>query len=176
MRTRKPIQQYGATPMRRYTMHKRRELVVEIMIKEPGIQQDEIARRMGVDRSTISRDLKALTEQMKIQNSEAFLMERQRILNEIRINKQECMNRLSRLSEAHRGSRWMEEWTKLVNLEVKILGVASPDHLVIEEKAKFDKAQEDAAIDAVIGTFVDDVIDITPNKDDDDKKQLPMAS
>ena len=80
--------------------------------------------------------------------------------------------RLNKLAKnPHQGSRWLEEWNKLLEKECKILGVYAPDRLLIKEESQFDKVSEDAAIDAFALSLGSDIIDITPmieHKDDDD--------
>lgn len=146
-------------------MQERRKKIIEMMQKFPGISQGEIAETLHIDRSTVSRDLKNLSEELKIQNNEAWNVMRENTLLEIQMKKRLCEDRLKRLEKhPHQGSRWLEEWQKLVDKECRILGFYSPDRLLIKEEQQFDKDQADAAVDAVLKSIEadNDVIDITP--------------
>jgi len=58
------------------------------------------------------------------------------------------------------GTRWIEEWTKLIEKEAKILGIYSPDRKIIAHiDTSFTKEQRDAAVKAAL--LVEDVIDVS---------------
>ena len=168
---------YGTiSPKRRVNIQERRRKVMAMIQNEPGIRQDEIAKKLGFDRATISRDLKAMSEEIKVQNIDSFMVHRDRILTELHQKKAICEDRLQRLSShPHQGSRWMEEWQKLLDKECKILGTYSPDRLIIKDEQSFSKDQEDASIDGLIkasGAEID-IIDLVPIKK---QGQLPGPS
>ena len=164
---------YGVvSPKKKYNIQERRRQVLAMIQKNPGIRQFDIAKKLGCDRSTVSHDLKAMSEEIKLQNSEAWQLQRDRVLTQIHEKKALCEDRLRRLhSNAHQGSRWMEEWQKLIDKEAKILGLYAPDKLMIRDEQTFDKKQEDASIDALMkaaGAAMD-IIDLVPVKKKHDK-------
>ena len=92
--------------------------------EDPSMKQTEIAEQLGVNVGTISRDVKAITEQIQLQTTEVFEIYFQRELNNIEEKQRVCEDRITRLyKNAHQGSRWMEEWTKLQNLKIRMLGL-----------------------------------------------------
>lgn len=156
---------YRITEATKLSVQVRRRKIVTMITNRPSISQGEIGEALGVNRSTISRDLKSLSEELKIQNQEGWLIHRERVLREIIAKQVDCEHRLAALKDSPRsGSRWMEEWRKLKEMEARILGLYSADRLIITEEQTFDKDQEDAAIDAALKAagFDENVIDITP--------------
>jgi len=154
---------YGASPRKKFNVQERRKRIVTMIAENPSITQGEMAEVVNVDRATVSRDLKALSEELKIQNQEGWLMHRERVLRELITKQALCEDRLKRLEKsAHQGSRWLEEWRKLKDMEAKILGLYAPDRLLIQEHQEFDKDQEDAVVDAALKAagFDDSVIDL----------------
>jgi hypothetical protein len=62
----------------------------------------------------------------------------------------------------------MEEWTKLVEKECKILGIYAPDRQMVahlDATKDFSKEQRDAAVNAVLFGSKK-IIDVTPQDDD----------
>jgi hypothetical protein len=165
---------YGViSPKRRMGIQERRRKILVMIQNDPGIRQLDIAKKLKVDRSTIGNDLKAMSEEIKLHNTESWQIQRDRILAEIHQKKAVCEDRMQRLaSHPHQGSRWMEEWQKLLDKEAKILSIYSPDRLLIQEKEQFSKEQEDAAIDAMMKTMgtPDDSIELIAGKDKTYKK------
>jgi len=154
---------YGASPKKRIAMAERRRKVLKVIQEDPSTTQDQLATMFGVNRSTISRDFKTITEELNTQSLEGWTLHRERILREIQSNKDLCMAKLEKLKKyPERGSRWMEEWSKLVQKEIRILGVESPERLMLESTKEFSKLEEDAAIDAALIHINESVIDITP--------------
>jgi len=163
------------SPKRRLGIQERRRKILAMIQNDPGIRQEDMAKKLKCDRGTVSRDLKAMSEEVKLHNTDAWMLQRDRVLSEIHEKKALCEDRLQRLSKkAHQGSRWMEEWQKLLDKEARILGLYAPDRLLIKQEQTFDKKQEDASIDAMMkaaGAAMD-IIDLVPinNKP---VKQLP---
>jgi hypothetical protein len=156
-------QTYGQSPRKILGMVERRRKIIACIQDNPSMTQGQLGAMFGVNRCTISRDFKAITDDLKIQNMEGWIVQRERILREIQVNKDKCMARLERLSkDAAKGSRWMEEWTKLLKEEIRILGIQSPEKLLLNKTKEFSKVEEDAAIDAAMLDMDDSVIDITP--------------
>jgi predicted transcriptional regulator len=146
---------------KRMKLAERRKRVAEAMRENPTATQSEIAKLVGVDHATISRDIKVITEEYRLQTSEAFMVHLDRTLRELETMKGVCVNRLNRLkSEAHRGTRWMEEWTKLQQLEIKLLGLNAPEKFIVEKHDGFTKQEKDDAMKAALG-LDDDIIDIS---------------
>ncbi|RLC33763.1 hypothetical protein DRH14_04325 [Candidatus Shapirobacteria bacterium] len=161
---------------KRYTIAERRKRIIEVMHDKPGISQSEVARIVGCDKGTVARDLKAITEELQITNRESWLVHRERVLKELEIKKNMCNRRLKALeSSPHQGSRWLEEWARLVDKEIKILGLNSPDRLMVDDLRDFSKKDVDAAVTAVLDSIVDDV-DFVDNKRDKDLFKKPEES
>jgi len=132
-----------------------------LLRENAGYTHQDLADKLGCNRGTISSDLKAIDAELTIQNREDFMLHRDRILREIQANKEKCMRRLEALaSDPSRGSRWMEEWSKLIEKEIKMLGVNMPERLHITAEEVASKEDQDKAVDAVIGFLDDDVIDV----------------
>lgn len=138
---------------KRIPIHERRRRLIILVREHPDYNQDELARELNVDKSTICRDLKAINEEFTVVNSEMWTLSRERILKEIRDNKAECMRRLELCTRASQGSRWMEEWTKLNLQECKILGVNSPSHVMIHQETIIRKEEIDAGVDAALAAY-----------------------
>ena len=156
---------YGVSPKANLTIQERRKKIVAMIQDDPSVSQAAIGEALGVDRSTVSRDLKRLSEELKIQNQEGWALHRERVLHEIETKKQLCNDRLKSLAKnPTQGSRWVEEWRKLADMEAKIMGLYAPDRVLIQDEQSFDKTQADAAVDAAMAEagFGVDVIDITP--------------
>jgi DNA-binding MarR family transcriptional regulator len=144
----------------KYKNAKRRAQIMEVMREKPGLSQLELAEIIGCDRSTISRDMRTIADELRIQTSEDFMIHRDRVLREIQGNKDECMRRLTLCKNPHQGSRWMDEWNKLVEKEIRMLGLNAPEKLMLAIKDEFTKEERDAAVNAALAGM--DVIDITP--------------
>jgi hypothetical protein len=126
---------------------------MQLMKEHPGILFQEIASALGVDRSTVTRDMQELTRQMEVQTREDFSMHQKRLLEDIQIKKGMCMDKLNLCVSPTSGARWMEEYTKLLNLECKILSMFNPDKVLpkeSKEKLKIGKRERDAAVQAVM--------------------------
>lgn len=157
------MQRYGITATKKYTLAERRRKMIAYLHEHPGVTQAQLGFLFGVDRSTISRDLKDITEELKIHNRETYTLHQQRVVREIQANKELCMEKLRSLKDSpHQGSRWMEEWRGLVKLEAQMLGIKDPDRMLLGETQEFTKEEEDAAVNAAALSFEDTVIDITP--------------
>jgi hypothetical protein len=132
-----------------------------LLRENPGYTHQDIADKIGCNRGTVSSDLKAIDAELTIQNREDFMLHRDRILREIQHNKEKCMRRLEALAgDPARGSRWMEEWSKLVEKEIRMLGVNMPERLHITNEEIASKEDQDKAVDAVVGFLDEDVIDV----------------
>lgn len=155
------------SPKKKFSIQQRRRKILSLIQDNPGIRQIDIAKKLNTTRHTISLDLRKMSEEIKYQNTESWMLQRDRILSELQSKKAVCEDRMQRLSKnPHQGSRWMEEWQKLLDKESKILGVYSPDRLLIKQSTEFDKDQEDASIDAMLKTMNLDqkIIDVLPTK------------
>ena len=83
---------------------------------------------------------------------------RKRVLHEIQTRKQACLDKLDELSDSpSKGSRWQEEWTKLVTLEMKIIGLGSTQHMIISQEENISKDENDAVVDAVLAQSFDTI-------------------
>lgn len=158
------------SPQKRIPINERRRRLIVLVREHPDYDQTELAQTLGVDKSTVCRDLKAINEEFTVVNSEMWTLSRERILKEIRDNKAECMRRLELCTRASQGSRWMEEWTKLNLQECKILGVNSPSHIMIHQETIIRKEDIDAGVNAALAQASEPVIEIGP----DGAIQLPL--
>jgi hypothetical protein len=154
---------------KKISVEQRQREIIRILREDPGINHQAIAEQLGVHRATISRDLRSITENLRMMNSEAWMAHRDRILLEIESNKQECMRRLAGCKKAYQGARWMEEWTKLLDKQIKILGLNAPERFLVNDGETFDKRDADAAVQKALASLGINVIDVTP-----EKKELPL--
>ena len=143
--------------------HERRRLLIRAVRENPGWTQEELARELKVDKSTICRDLKIINEEFKVVNSDMWILSRERVLKEMRDQKAECLRRLALCTKASQGARWQEEWTKLSIQESRILGINSPSHIMIQQETIIRKEEKDAAVDAAFAQFNGDEIIIGKN-------------
>ena len=144
---------YKQTLPRTLLIQQRRKKALQIAQENPGIPHAEIAQLLGVSSSTIASDFKAMTEEFQLQNKADFATHHKRILGEIILKKQMCMDKLAACTSPTQGARWMEEYTKLVQIECKILHLFDPKKLINEfEKgdSKLSKRERDAIVSAVI--------------------------
>jgi transcriptional antiterminator len=142
--------------LKKVRIAQRKEKVITMMRQHPDFTQQDIADQLGVNRSTIAKDLKEINEELNMQTIEDWMVQRQRILIEIQENKKLCMDKLKKLHHSpHQGARWMEEWSKLAEKEIRIYGVYSPEKMMIKHSQEFSKEQKDAAVDAAIGATKD---------------------
>lgn len=166
----------GAAIKKKLSIQQRRKKIIALIQNDPGIKQAEIAKKLGTTRGTVGRDIKQMSEEIKYENTDSFLVQRDRVLAELHQKKAICEDRMQRLSaHPHQGSRWMEEWQKLLDKEAKILGVYSPDRLLIKDEQTFNKEQEDASIDAMLKSVgaQNDIIDLIPVKKSSPKLPAP---
>ncbi len=153
--------------LKKLQIAQRRRKLIDLIRENPDYNTRELAEVLGVNKGTVSRDLKKINEELNMQTTEDFMIHRNRILNEIHIHKKLCMERLQKLHHSpHQGSRWMEEWSKLLEKEIRILGVNAPDKMMIKHSQELTKEQKDAATNAALGVIEDNtaVIDITPKQ------------
>ena len=151
----------------KFQLADRRKRLLDCIQANPGLTHAQLGEAVGCDRATISRDLRAIADELKLQTTEDFMIHRDRVLREIHGNKFECMRRLNECKSPHQGSRWMDEWNKLVEKEIRMLGLNAPERVMLSIKDDFTKEERDAAINAALYSM--DIIDITP----DNMKQIP---
>ncbi len=150
-------------PNKRIPLQERRRRLIQLVREHPDWNQQELSDSLGVDKSTICRDLKTINEEFKVVNSEMWILSRERVLKEIRDNKAECMRRLNLCTKPHQGSRWMEEWTKLNIQESKILGINSPSHIMVNQELTIRKDEVDAGVNAALSQYEEPAIEIGPD-------------
>jgi hypothetical protein len=146
----------------------RRRKVAEIYRNNPYIEARDVAEILDVKTSIINNDVREINRLLNIETVEEWNLHRQRILREVSKNKTRCMTKLSKCRGATAGTRWMEEWTKLVEKECKILGIYAPDRQMVahlDATKDFSKEQRDAAVNAVLFGSKK-IIDVTPQDDD----------
>ena len=147
----------------RIPIEERKRRLIELVREHPDWDQSQLGAELGIDKSTVSRNLKTINDEFKLVNSQMWILSRERVLKEIRDNKAECMRRLKACSRPHQGSRWMEEWSKLNLQESKILGINSPSHIMVHEELTIRKEEIDAGVNAALAQYEEPVIEI--NKD-----------
>jgi len=140
---------------------KRQSDVARILSENPYMKHSEIAAILKVSQTTISKDVNEINRTLHNETMIMTFIHRNRLLEEIRRKKRLCSERLAE-SRGMKGTRWLEEWTKLVEKECKILGIYSPDKRIIAhiDTGKFSKEERDAAVRAAL--LVEDVIDVDP--------------
>jgi DNA-binding CsgD family transcriptional regulator len=150
---------------KKFSMHARREKIMRMMARDPSMTQRALAKQLNVDVSTISNDIRELNRSLNIENLDAWAVQRARVLREIQANKLECMDRIQRCTQPTQGARWMEEWTKLTEREIKILGLASPEKLLIKQETTIKPEAQDAAVDGILKSFDMNVVNTVVDKD-----------
>ena len=151
----------GLKPQRKKIgiMERRRKLI-QLVREHPDWGQQSLAEALVVNKSTICKDLKEINEEFTVVNSEMWLLSRERVLSEIRENKQKCMDKLTLCTKPHQGARWMEEWTKLMIQEARILGINSPSHIMVHQELTIHKDEMDAGVNAALAQFEEPIIEI----------------
>jgi hypothetical protein len=147
-------------PQKRIPIEERKRRLIQLVRDHPDWDQTQLGEELGIDKSTVSRNLKTINDELNIVTSEMWTLNRTRILKEIRDNKAECMRRLDLCTIPSQGSRWMEEWTKLNLQESKILGVNSPSHIMIHKELVIRKEDVDAGINAALLQYKEPAIEI----------------
>lgn len=135
-------------------IERRRRLILSVR-EHPNWNHQELADHLGCGRETVTRDLKEITKDLQKMNTEAFQVHWQRLNMEIQANKMLCIEMLkeSRASKKGSGSRWLEEMTKLMMVEIKLLGLDKFDPGLGADRASFDKHERDAAVDAALKAY-----------------------
>jgi len=143
---------------RYFSIAQRRKKVASLIQENPGWTQNDLAEALGVNKSTVCRDIKEINQELNLATQDVFMSNRKRVLHEIHTRKQACLDKLDELA-AHpaKGSRWQEEWTKLVTLEIKIIGLGSPQHMIISQEEHLSKDENDAVVNAVLSQTFDTV-------------------
>jgi predicted DNA-binding transcriptional regulator YafY len=133
----------------------RRRVLILTVREHPNWTHQELADHLGCGRDTVTRDLQEITKDLQKMNTEAFQVHWQRVQMEIQANKMLCLEMLreSRAAKKGSGSRWLEEMTKLMALEVKLLGLDKFDPNLGADRASFDKHERDAAVDAALKAY-----------------------
>jgi hypothetical protein len=165
---------------RELVLYQRRKLVAQFLKKNPYVRHATIAKALDVSRSTITRDIREMNEEIKRETLDDMLIQRKRVLNEIQKMKRRCIRNLNKYVDKTKGSRWVEEWSTCVEKECKILGLYAPERIFIGAAlgGEITPQQKDAAVDAVVrlimnnaetGTIPqlpapDEVIDVTNNR------------
>jgi len=146
--------------------HQRQTQVAKMLSKNPYMRPDEIAEKLNFSVGTIRGDIAEINRALHNETLVSAFVHRNRILEEITAKKKLCSEKLAQCRGATAGTRWIEEWTKLVEKECKILGIYSPDRKIIAhiDTAKFTKEEKDAAIKAaLLVSGKEDTIDVEPS-------------
>jgi hypothetical protein len=135
-------------------VERRRRLILAVR-ENPNWTHQELADYLGCGRDAVTRDLQEITKDLQKMNTQAFQVHWQRMAMEIQANKSLCLEMLkeSRKAKKGSGSRWLEEMTKLMALEIKLLGLDKFDPGLGADRAVFDKKERDAAVDAALKAY-----------------------
>lgn len=138
----------------------RQSKLAKMLSKNPYMPASEASEIFGVAVSTIQDDIRQINKVLQSETVISTFIHRDRILQEITAKKKLCSEKLAQCRGATAGTRWIEEWTKLVEKECKILGIYSPDRKIVAhiDTAKFSKEEKDKAVKAAL--MVGDVIDV----------------
>lgn len=146
----------------------RQAKVAKILRQNPYLSTKELAKILKIAPSTLRADIQDIKLNFVKMSTEDFLFHRNRVLREIQDMKKRCITQLNKLKgQPTKGARWIEEYTKLIEKEAKILGLYAPELRLLAIKKVdgdiLDKHNRDAAIDAALfGVDSGDVIDILP--------------
>lgn len=149
---------------KKLSVYYRRQKIMQMLAQNPNKLQNDIAKELGVDKSTISNDIKEMNESLNVENVDAWAIHRVRVLREIEANKMECMDRMKKL-KPHQGARWMEEWGKLIEKEIKILGLSSPEKLMVHQETIIKTEEHDAAVKGVMKSLEVNATNVEVGKD-----------
>jgi transposase len=132
---------------------KERRLLVSKYYKQ-RFKQYEIAEILGVDRSTIARDIQAIHREWQAQCIDNVHVVRIRELADLEDMEKICMERLEELEKnPHQGSRWMEERRKIKERRSKMLGLDTEQRYVIKKEITVvDKTKRDEILLAALGS------------------------
>lgn len=124
-------------------------------LKKQEYTKKQIAEMLEIDESTVTRSMQAL-EKQALQEFRDHVEDKRKIIageyEKICYLENICAQRLER-TKAHpeRGSRWAEEWRKLMERKARMLGLDSAqkyEHAIEENPAT--KEQRDAAVQAAL--------------------------
>jgi hypothetical protein len=156
----------GLTQNKALIKQTRRKEVLRIFREKPHVRASDIAKTLNVKTKVISNDIRELTEELRIENPQAWHMHRERMLLNLSRMMNSCEKKFNKCRGATSGSRWVEEWAKLFEKEAKIVGVYAAEktvHAHINVADILSKEQRDASIRALISGQEKGIIDITPN-------------
>lgn len=148
---------YKGTPHKRdrsrtsHVVMERRLKVSELLKKR--LTHQAIASRLGVERSVITKDIKAIQNEWASQCIDNIHLVRLRELADLEDMERECIARLEGLqAHPHQGSRWMEERRKIKERRAKMLGLDTEQRFSIKKEVTYiDKAKRDEVILAALG-------------------------
>jgi predicted DNA-binding transcriptional regulator YafY len=144
----------------RFKKLQRQNRIAKVLAKNPYTRHDEIADMLNVSVTTVNKDVNEINTALNQETLISTFIHRQRILEEINSKKRLCSEKFAQCRGAMAGTRWIEEWTKLIEKEAKILGIYSPDRKIVAHiDTSFTKEQRDAAVKAAL--LVEDVIDVS---------------
>lgn len=143
--------------------------VAKILRKNPYCTVREIAGILKAGKSTISADIKEIKLKVAQVTVDDFRFHQNRVLRDIQDMKALCLRRLRKLSkDATKGTRWVEEFTKLIEKEAKILGLYAPEMRILAiadmSKGILGANDRDHAINSVMYGIESGVIDIEPSE------------
>jgi len=148
-----PKSKKGAWKYKKIEMLKRRIQIMDL--KKQEYTKTQIAQMLGIDESQVTRDIQAIDQEV----SEEY---RSRITDLSGIIAAEyqkicflenlCAQRLERTkNNPERGSRFVEEWRKLMERKAKLLGLDSETkHRYTIDENPATKEQRDAAVQAAL--------------------------
>lgn len=145
----------------------RQATIAKFIRKNPYLSNAELGKILGVAKATISKDIREIKMNVVKMTVDDFRFHQNRVLREIQEMKKLCQRKLKSLAkQPTAGARWVEEFTKLVEKESKILGLYAPEMRVLAiadlTKDVIGPVERDAAIDAIMFGKNSGIIDVTP--------------
>jgi len=124
----------------------------------------EIAQMLGVDRSTITKDIKAIQKEWKAEALDNLHIVRLRELADLDDMERICIERLEKLAKnPHQGSRWMEERRKIKERRSKLLGLDAEQKMSVKrELTIITKEKRDQVVLAALGNRLPEGIEYNP--------------
>jgi len=137
-------------PTRMHKIKERRMRVSELL--KQRYKQFEMGDLLGVDRSTISKDIKAIHKEWMAQSLDNLHIVRLRELVDLDDMEKICIQKLAAIKSPTQGSRWMEERRKIKERRARLLGLdAEQRYSVKREITIITKEKRDAVVLAALG-------------------------
>jgi len=125
----------------------RRKAIATYLIRHPHASYDEIGKKFKISTLTVSEDIRALSAQLHVQQSEAYELHRHRISTEIDKIKKASMKRFNASPKS--SSRFLEIYLSAVEKETKLHGLNAPERKQVQiDSTVQTKEDRDAVMEA----------------------------